>query len=59
MILNIHSMPNKFKCRNKLGRYLYLHGVPLLGRDKDFYYFARTEILDNALKKAPWYLKIL
>jgi hypothetical protein len=58
MILNINSIPNKFKCNKRLGKYLVYHNVSLLGIDEKYYYFARTDELKDALNNAPWYLKM-
>jgi hypothetical protein len=58
MILNIKSIPNKFKCGKRLGRYLVYHGMPILGIDKNIYYFARTNELNKILKNLPISLKI-
>lgn len=46
-----------FKCNNVVYSYLKTK-VPLLSSDPEYYYFAKTEELDEALKNAPFWIKV-
>lgn len=65
MIRNPEIIKEKFKCNKILGQYLQSHGVPLLAIDKSLsgqrecYYFRKTEMLKEAIQKAPWPIKLL
>jgi hypothetical protein len=60
MIRNPEILKNKFKCNKILAKYLESHGVPLLGMDKNgYYYFAKTNELMNTLKNAPLWRKLI
>lgn len=60
MIRNPEILKNKFKCNKVLANYLESHGIPLLGMDKEgYYYFAESDELKNALKKAPLWRKLI
>ena len=37
---------------------IYEKHLPLLAMDKKFWYFARTEALEKALEKLPFWLKV-
>lgn len=60
MITNPEILKNKFKCNKILADYLESHGIPLLGRNQDgYYYFAETDRLKDALKNAPLWRKLI
>jgi len=41
-------------------RYLVFEkNLPVLSYDKDYYYFANTEMLEKALEEMPFYLKVI
>ena len=59
-ITNIKSIPQEkvYKCRNSISHWLqYEQHLPLLGKEGDFYYFAKTYELEQALLKLPFWLK--
>jgi hypothetical protein len=60
-IKNIDSISNdkKYKCKKQLAKWLqYEQHLPLLSEKEDFYYFARTHELEQALLKIPFWLKM-
>jgi hypothetical protein len=60
MIINVQSMPHKFKCKKLLANYLqYERNLPLLSVDSDYYYFVDNDLLQEILESLPWWLKLL
>lgn len=62
MIINIDMINQKKSFSRIIAKFLqYECGLPLLGynRNKDLYYFADTEELEEAINKIPWHLKML
>jgi len=60
MIANIIDVCPKYECNNIIvRRYLETHGVPLLSLVNGTAYFAKTKLLEKALKEAPFFIKIL
>ena len=60
MILNPDAIPNKYKCKYAVMKYLtYTCYLPLLSFDGDYFYFTNTTELKASLKKMPLYLKVL
>jgi hypothetical protein len=59
MLVNSSVVKDRYGCNIFVKDYLvYKYQLPLLGLEKNTYYFARTHALEEALKKMPLYLKI-
>ncbi len=60
LIKNIESIPesHKYKTNRIISDWLQRQGLPLFGVDENFYYYAKTEKLEEILKKIPFWLKI-
>jgi hypothetical protein len=60
MITNPSIIKEKYKCNKNIANYLIFKcNIPLLGVDKDYYYFANTDKLKECVKNMPLGLKIL
>jgi len=61
MITNPENIENKFRCKDRrIEEYLiYRCHLPLLGFDKEYFYFAHTTRLEECFKNMPLKLKIL
>lgn len=60
MITNPEIIENKYKCRKIIANYLVREcNIPILGIDKGYYYFSKTNYLDECLSRLPFTLKIL
>jgi len=61
MITNPSIIKHKFRCKDKrIEEYLIFKcHIPLLGFDKEYFYFAHTVRLEECLKIMPLKLKIL
>ena len=58
-IINVDRVKNKFKCGKLIALYLNEEvGIPVLGSDDKFYYFALSEKLEKSLDDAPFHIKI-
>jgi hypothetical protein len=57
-IVNHQVIEDKFSCRKTVANYLIKHGVPLLSSEKDVFYFADTDLLQEKLKSMPFWLKL-
>jgi len=58
MLINPESVKNKIGFARHISIYLINHGIPLLGYDKDQYYFADTILLREVLQKSPLLIKL-
>jgi hypothetical protein len=61
-IVNPETIPKdkKYACNNLVAKFLiYQKNIPLFAREGKTWYFARTEILREALKELPFWLKIM
>jgi hypothetical protein len=56
-ITNFEYLNNTFSFTAMLGEYLEKHGFPVLGKQEDKYIFAKTDKLQEALIKLPFYLR--
>lgn len=45
-----------FKCGEIVHKYLY-DKIPLLSRDNNYYYYSKTERLEQLLEDAPFWIK--
>ena len=59
MIINNDILHNTYRCKEIVKNYLLKKGLPILSYDKDYFYFAKTEKLKDALKTMPLLLKIV
>jgi len=59
MIVNPNVIENKYKCKKNVKNYLVKCGIPLLGFDRNYFYFTYTEKLKECLDKMPLGLKLL
>lgn len=60
MIINKKIYPDAYRCGEKIMRYLALEcHIPVLSVSGNYYYFANTEKLREALDKMPITLKAL
>jgi hypothetical protein len=57
-IRNHQVLIEKFACRKAVANYLMTHGVPLLSREDDIYYFSETENMKQVMKDAPIWVKL-
>lgn len=59
MIINGQNFIKSFKCKKKLADYLiYEKHLPVLNVDEDYYYFVDNNLLKEALKGLPLWMKI-
>jgi len=60
MITNPEIIQDKYVCNKRIAEYLVFKcSLPLLGVNKNCYYFANTDKLKDAVKNIPLGLKIL
>lgn len=60
MIINNDILEDSFRCKAIVKDYLVIKkGLPILSYDDDYFYFAQTENLKNALKTMPLHLKLI
>ena len=60
MITNSNSIVDKYKCSRLIMEYLvYQCHLPVLSVDADSFYFAKTNALQEALKKMPFMYKFM
>ena len=56
-IINPESIKNKIKCKKTFAQYFIEHGIPLLAREGEYYYFADTELFKEKFENAPFWIK--
>jgi hypothetical protein len=60
VIINAKQSMPTFKCRKTLANYLiYDKNLPVLDVDKNYYYFCDNDLLQEILKNAPIWIKLL
>ncbi len=48
-----------FQCRERVAKYLIKEGLPIISIKDGFYYFVKTDKLQEVLDKMPFWLKWL
>lgn len=60
-ITNPQILPKEklYKCSKQISKWLqYEHNIPLLGNEGEYFYFAKTDELEQALLRLPFWLKL-
>lgn len=57
-ISNVEKVSDYFVCGKIIGDYVLEHGIPLLSRKGNKYYFKKTKVLKEVIDDMPFYLKI-
>jgi hypothetical protein len=58
-ITNPETIPKKYACKKHLARFLiYNKNLPLLAREGNIWYFAKTTALEKALEEVPIWISV-
>lgn len=58
LIRNIDKVEKKFKCGQIIADYIVSKNIPILGFDKNWYYFSDTPLLREILEKPPVLIRV-